>query len=498
MYKVMKNLSVLTKLEGTLLISKSTFPFFMLVALEAGSPLRALVLLLVSPLFWFLESIYLENASVRLMIFISLVGLKISDVKAVAKAVLPRFFLEDIQENTYKVFSSCEGKKYVSSSLPRVMIEPFLREYLSSDFVIGTELKTLSGFSLGLVASPGLMTGASQYETISKILGDDKKIGLWLGNERETESSMFFCQDQYVVTADSATCLQRKDYPKPLIFHDGRLVARPTPLDSLAVSLWLPLGILLAVFRLMIGRIMPYNYGLMVAATTGMKIRAKLPSEESHICKKHVPYSRCTRESCDPGQLGALNTLYVCSHRTLIDPVIVSSTLKRSVMAVTYSISKISEILAPIRTVRLSRDRVKDGEMMRTLLRKSELVVCPEGTTCREPYLLRFSPLFSEIAESIVPVAVSAKGSMFYGTTVRGYKWLDSFFFLMNPIPHYHLQFLEKISGVPSCGNSGRSSYEIANHVQKMIGQALGFECTNLTRREKYRILAGNDGVCSE
>ncbi|KAI3949600.1 hypothetical protein MKX01_027460 [Papaver californicum] len=495
----MMNLSVITKLEGTLLISKSTFPYFMLVALEAGGPLRALVLLLISPLLWFLESICLENASVHLMIFISLAGLKVSDLKSVAKAVLPRFFLEHIQENTYKVFSSCGGKKYVSSSLPRVMIEPFLREYLSSDFVIGTELKTLGGFSLGLVASPGLITGASQYETISKILGDDKKIDLWLGNERETDSSMFFCQDQYILTADSSTtCLQRKDYPKPLIFHDGRLVARPTPLDSLAVFLWLPLGVFLAISRFMIGRIMPYNYGLMVAATTGMKIRAKLPSEESHTCKKHVPYSRCKCESCDSGQFGALNTLYVCSHRTLIDPVILSSTLKRSVMAVTYSLSKISEILAPIRTVRLSRDRVKDGDLMRKLLRESELVVCPEGTTCREPYLLRFSPLFSEIAESIVPVAVSAKGSMFYGTTVRGYKSLDSFFFLMNPNPHYHLEFLEKISGAPRCETSGKSSYEIANRTQKMIGRALGFECTNLTRREKYRILAGNDGICSE
>lgn len=494
------NPSVITKLEGTLLIFKSTFPYFMLVALEAGSPLRALILLLISPLLWFLESICLEDASVHLMIFISLVGLKVSDVKSVAKAVLPRFFLENIQENTYKVFSSCGGKKYVSSSLPRIMIDPFLREYLSSDFVIGTELKTLGGFSLGLVASPGLVTGDSQYETISKILGDDKKIDLWLGNEPETDSSVFFCQEQYILPADSSTttCLQRKDYPKPLIFHDGRLVARPTPLDSLAVFLWLPLGVFLAVSRFLIGRIMPYNYGLMVAATTGMKIRAKLPSEESHTSEKHAPYSRCICGSCDPGQFGALNTLYVCSHRTLIDPVILSSTLKRNVMAVTYSLSKISEILAPIRTVRLSRDHVKDGYLMRKLLKKSDLVVCPEGTTCREPYLLRFSPLFSEIAESIVPVAVSAKGSMFYGTTVRGYKALDSFFFLMNPSPHYHLEFLEKILRAPKCGTSGRSSYEIANLAQKMIGQALGFECTNLTRREKYRILAGNDGICSE
>lgn len=126
---------------------------------------------------------------------------------------------------------------------------------------------------------------------------------------------------------------------------------------------------------------------------------------------------------------------------------------------------------------------------MHELLEKGDLVVCPEGTTCREPYLLRFSPLFVEVADDIVPVAIKAEGGLFFGTTVRGYKWLDSFFFLMNPSPCYQLDFLERVM------RDQRSSYDVANDIQRLIGRALCYECTNLTRRDKYRMLIGTDGV---
>jgi glycerol-3-phosphate acyltransferase len=35
----------------------------------------------------------------------------------------------------------------------------------------------------------------------------------------------------------------------------------------------------------------------------------------------------------------------------------------------------------------------------------------------------------------------------------------------------------------------------VANRVQKKMGDALGYGCTMLTRKDKYLVLAGNDGI---
>jgi glycerol-3-phosphate acyltransferase len=140
----------------------------------------------------------------------------------------------------------------------------------------------------------------------------------------------------------------------------------------------------------------------------------------------------------------------------------------------------------------LTRDREKDRIAMQKLLSQGDLVVCPEGTTCREPYLLRFSPLFAELTDDITPVAIDVEVSMFYGTTASGLKCLDPVFYLLNPFPSYTVKILEKL---PSSRTCKVSKYEVANHVQCEIAKALGFQCTSLTRKEKYMILAGNEGI---
>ncbi|KAF2290621.1 hypothetical protein GH714_014731 [Hevea brasiliensis] len=372
-------------IHGGLLRTRSFFPYFMLVAFEGGSIFRAFLLLLSCLLSWVLD----YELQLRVMIFITFCGLKITDIESVGRAVLPKFYLENLHLQAYELLAST-GTRIVFTSVPRVMVEGFLKEYLRVNKVMGTELHTVGSYFTGLLSNSGLLV---KHRALKDYFGEKTpEIGLGSSSLRD-RLFISLCKEAYVVykeenkNSESSSVMTRDKYPKPLIFHDGK------PLT-----------------------------------------------------------------------------------------------------AVTYSLSKMSEIIAPIRTVRLTRDRERDGETMQRLLSEGDLVVCPEGTTCREPYLLRFSSLFAELADEIVPVAVNTRVSMFYGTTASGLKCLDPIFFFMNPRPFYQIHILDKLPIELTCAG-GRSSCEVANYIQRLLADALGFECTTLTRKDKYMMLAGNEGV---
>ncbi|PUZ50013.1 hypothetical protein GQ55_6G025400 [Panicum hallii var. hallii] len=471
--------SVAAELEGTLLISGSLFPYFLLVALEAGGPLRAAVLLAVYPLAALLGAAFSDELPLLAMTFLSTAGLGVGDLAAVAGATLPRFFLADLRRSAFRALARHAGERYVVTRLPRLLVEPFAREYLGANVrVVGAELRVVGRRFSGTVASPGVAAGADRsLGALVAVLGRDRivDVGLCSGAAGDRQPAFLqLCQERRVVSTPEkapSTPLPRSEYPRPLVFHDGRLVCRPEPLVCLAIFLWLPLGVLLSVTRLLLG-FLPHGAGLLLAAATGFRIRGELGGATGPAA-------------------GRRGTLFACNHQTLMDPVILSTVLRRKVTAVTYSLSSFSELIAPIPTVRLTRDRDRDSRIMQSELASGDLVVCPEGTTCREPYLLRFSPLFAEIAGEVTPTAVRAGGAMFHGSTVRGHKWLDSVFFLMNPAPWYEIRLLAPVATY----GGGASSRDVANGVQRTIGDELGFECTELTRRDKYRMIAGHDGV---
>ncbi|XWS76680.1 hypothetical protein CRYUN_Cryun01aG0198500 [Craigia yunnanensis] len=479
----LSNQTLVFNVEEALLKSSSLFPYFMLVAFEAGGLLRAFILFVLYPFLCLVS----EEMGLKIMVLVCFFGIKKKSFR-VGSAVLPKFFLEDVGLETFEMLKK-GGKKVAVSNFPQVMIESFLRDYLEIDFVVGRELKVFCGYFLGVMEEKKRCTALEEIIG-SESLGYDV-VGI-RGLKKSLEYNLFsHCKEIYPVRKADKRSWQhvpREEYLKPLIFHDGRLAFRPTLLATLTMFMWVPFGFTLSIIRAIIALMLPYRISIPILAYTGLHLFLSIPQTTLHPHSLQNSKNRKTK-----------GRLYVCNHRTLLDPLYLSFSLQKDLTAVTYSLSRISELLAPIKTVRLARNRDQDSKMMEKLLNQGDLVVCPEGTTCREPYLLRFSPLFAEMSDDIVPVAMDSHASMFYGTTAGGLKCLDPLFFLMNPRPSYNVQMLDGVSGLSAYhDHSERSRFDVASHVQNEIGRALGFDCTKLTRRDKYLILAGNEGIINK
>ncbi|MCO5551153.1 hypothetical protein L7F22_004650 [Adiantum nelumboides] len=499
---------VAAELEGWLLKDKDPFPYFLLVAMEAGSLLRAIALLLAFPMAWILEkSGALEDGALKVYVLIACAGVRVQEIEAVGRAVLPRFLAEQVRASAWKTFSSFAAvphHRLLISALPRAMLASFVRHQLGTHHLIAPDLlATASGRCLGFLKPASSSTAPHDQYVLHHVLHrkrrsessklpssssfcscrrtrdvDEQQMLLsitpslkYLGGTLKFISS---CTHTYKKDAEDEAAVCMSDLENPVVFHDGRLVQRPTPAMALLVFLWMPLGFILAVFRVFLCGWAPYAWW--PALSCLFRIRTIVKGEF-------------------PAAGGLQGLLMVCNHRTLLDPIFVSLALGRRVTAVTYSVSRLSELLSPIPTVRLERDAERDLQRLRGLVAEGkEVVVCPEGTTSRQALLLRFSALFAQASDRIVPVAIRTRTALFHGTSARGFKAMDPFFFLMNPVPTYDLTFLPMLPPSLTCGAGHQSRFQVANHVQHLIASTLGFHCSSFTRPDKYRFLAGTDG----
>lgn len=179
-------------MDGTLLVGRSSFPYFALIAFEAGGVFRLLFLLLASPLAGLLYYLVSESAGIQVLIFATFAGIKVSDIESVARAVLPKFYSSDLHPETWRVFSSC-GRRCVLTANPRIMVEAFLKDFLGADMVLGTEISSYKGRATGFVCKPGVLVGQNKANALLKAFGDSKpEIGL---GDRHTDAAfMSICQ----------------------------------------------------------------------------------------------------------------------------------------------------------------------------------------------------------------------------------------------------------------------------------------------------------------
>lgn len=142
---LLANKTLVFDFEGVLLRSTSLFPYFMLVAFEAGGLLRSLILFLSYPLVWLVGE---DQLGLKIMVFLSFFGIKM-DTFRIGSAVLPKFFLEDVGWEGFEAVRCCE-RKVASSKLPRIMVEGFLKDYIGVEAVIARDIKSFNGYFLGL------------------------------------------------------------------------------------------------------------------------------------------------------------------------------------------------------------------------------------------------------------------------------------------------------------------------------------------------------------
>ncbi|KAL6620331.1 hypothetical protein ACP70R_035470 [Stipagrostis hirtigluma subsp. patula] len=448
--------AVAADLDGTLLLSRSAFPYYLLVALEAGGALRAVALLLSVPFVYLTYVAFSEPLAVRALLYVAVAGLRAADIEAVARSVLPRFYAGDVHPEGWRVFRSF-GRRCVVTASPRAMVEPFAREFLGADVVIGTELEVGDdGRATGFVAKPGVLVGEHKRRAVVREFGGAPP-DVGMGDRQSDFDFMSICTEAYIVTRKKYRAVPRDQLQSRVVLHDGRLVRRPTATNTLLTFLWVPVGFALALLRVHLIRLLPERVVLYAYKLLGVKL----------VVRGHPPPPAAAKKSRRPG------VLFVCNHRTALDPVMVAAALGRKVTCVTGSFAGV-----------LGRDTDAARARVRRLLEEGDVVVFPEGAPGRGPSLPRFGALFAELTDRIVPVAIDAKESMFRGSTARGLKRMDPYFFFMNPRPTYEVTFLDKLPGELTCGGGGRSAVEVADYVQKVLAVQLGFECTSITRKE--------------
>lgn len=181
--------SIVSELEGTLLKDVDPFPYFMLVAFETSGLVRFVVLLLLWPLLRLLDLFRLGQLGLRLMVFVAVAGVRESEIEAVARAVLPKFYVEDVDVAAWNAFSAFE-RRAVVTRCPTVMVERFAKDHLGAVEVVGCELEvSRSGYATGFLKK----AEKSLADQVMAVRGKEKA-DVGLCTSASAQSFSFLCK----------------------------------------------------------------------------------------------------------------------------------------------------------------------------------------------------------------------------------------------------------------------------------------------------------------
>jgi glycerol-3-phosphate acyltransferase len=105
-----------------------------------------------------------------------------------------RFYAADVRSESFEVFDKCKRKVVVTAN-PTLMVEPFVKEFLGGDKVLGTEIEVnpKTKKATGFVKRPGVLVGKWKRLAILKEFGEESP-DLGIGDRESDHDFMSICK----------------------------------------------------------------------------------------------------------------------------------------------------------------------------------------------------------------------------------------------------------------------------------------------------------------
>lgn len=105
-----------------------------------------------------------------------------------------RFYAADVRKESFEVFDRCKRKVVVTAN-PTVMVEPFVKDFLGGDKVLGTEIEVnpKTKKATGFVKKPGVLVGKLKRLAILKEFGEDSP-DIGIGDRTSDHDFMSICK----------------------------------------------------------------------------------------------------------------------------------------------------------------------------------------------------------------------------------------------------------------------------------------------------------------